>query len=304
MEYSAKKILIKALDDLVKLKNKARFLTTFTHKRYISRKFLQQHGYNVNFKDPITFSEKIQWIKLYGSLEKYARYVDKSEVRNYVTKKIGESYLIPKIGVYESADDIDIGLLPEKFIIKATHGSGWNMIVKDKSKLNWDIAQNKIEKWINTNYFYFSGEKNYKNVRGRVIIEQLIEDPSEAMKEYKFFCYHGEPQYLVAVTVPNPSTRLTKFYDINWNYLNMDISGIQNPNNIINKPYHYNEMLEISRKLSDGFPFVRVDLYYSQGKIYVGELTFTPNNGFGKFSDLKFDRQFGEHLILPRVMSN
>ncbi|SDQ09938.1 ATP-grasp fold amidoligase family protein [Virgibacillus salinus] len=298
MVYRAKKILIRALDNIVKLKNKARFLIPVTHKRYIKRKFLRQHGYTINFKVPITLTEKIQWLKLYGSLEKYAKYVDKNEVRNYVKEMVGEKYLIPKIGVYENANDINIDLLPKKFIVKATHGSGWNMIVKDKAELDWFKAKERIESWINTNYFYVSGEKNYKNIRGRVIIEQLIEDSAGDMKEYKFYCYHGEPQYTVAVKVTE-NTRKKGYYDVNWNWLNMNISGLPDTNISVKKPYHYNEMLEISRKLSDGFPFVRVDLYYSHGKIYVGELTFTPNNGFGKFSDFKFDRLFGEPLIIP-----
>ncbi|SDQ09919.1 ATP-grasp fold amidoligase family protein [Virgibacillus salinus] len=297
MKNIIKFIVIRILDKLIRLKSKARFLLPITHKRFIKKRFLQQHGYNINFKNPVTLSEKIQWIKLYGSLEQYAEYVDKNEVRSYVKEKVGENYLIPKIGVYKNANDIELDLLPERFVIKATHGSGWNMIVKDKSNLNWNNTTNKIKKWINTNYFYTSGEKNYKNIRGRVIIEQLIDDPNGAVKEYKFYCYHGKPQYIMVVT--DPYSRQLEFYDLNWNKLNMNMKGQPITNHSMTKPYHFEEMLDICTKLSNDFAFVRVDLYYSQGKIYVGELTFTSDNGFAKFSDVEFDRLFGSHLILP-----
>ncbi|MBP1949045.1 ATP-grasp fold amidoligase family protein [Virgibacillus litoralis] len=202
-----KKMVTKSLNNIERLKEKSRFLIPYTHKKFIKKNFLKQHGYNINFKEPITLTEKIQWLKLYGSLENYSKYVDKNEVRSYVHETVGKDYLIPKIGVYKSASDIDLDSLPEKFVIKATHGSGWNMIVKDKSKLDWNFAKKKITKWINTNYFYISGEKNYKNIRGKVIIEQLIGDPNGAMKEYKFYCYRGEPKYAVAVTVTEKCER-------------------------------------------------------------------------------------------------
>jgi len=299
MREKFKSTIIKLLNNIVELRNKSRFLFTITHKNYIRKRFRAQHGYKVSFKNPSTYSEKIQWIKLHGP--KYSMYVDKNEVRNFVKERVGKEYLIPKIGVYQSADEINLDLLPNKFVIKATHGCGWNLIVHDKSKLDWSKTKERIKRWINSNYFFISGEKNYRNIKGRVIVENLIEDPTGNMKEYKFFCFHGEPKYVVAVTVPDPRTRIKGFYDRNWNWINMNINGLPNINNKVDKPYHYNEMLEISRKLSNDFSFVRVDLYYSQGKIYVGELTFTPNNGFGRFSDLKYDKKFGEHLNLSGV---
>ncbi|MBP1949046.1 ATP-grasp fold amidoligase family protein [Virgibacillus litoralis] len=291
-----KNLLIKIINISINLKNQSRFLFPFTHKRFIKKRFLKHHGYNVSFDNPTTLSEKIQWIKLYGSLEKHTKYADKYEVRNYVKKKIGKDYLIPLIGVYKSAYEINVDSLPEKFVIKATHGSGWNMIVKDKSNVDWFLAKKGIEKWINTNYYYISGEKNYKNIEGRVVIEQLLEDPAQDMKEYKFYCYHGQPQFIMVVS--DPELRHLEFYDLNWNGLNMNINDQPITMNSVKKPYHYNEMLGICCKLSNEFAFVRVDLYYNQGKIYVGELTFTSCNGFAKFSDIEFDRLFGKHLIL------
>src|SRR5699024_10203126 len=134
---------------------------------------------------PVTLSEKIQWIKLYGGVEKYANFVDKNEVRSFVKEKVGENYLIPKIGVYDDFNDIDLNSLPAKFVIKATHGSGWNMIVRDKAKIDWDYSKRKIQRWIKANYFYISGERNYKKIKGRVIIEELLENNKGIMEEYK-----------------------------------------------------------------------------------------------------------------------
>lgn len=300
MRKKIKSVLIKLLNEIVLLKNKSRYLLKFTHKRYIKKVFYATHGYNINFENPTTFSEKIQWIKLYGP--DCSEYVDKNEVRDFVEKKVGGTYLIPKIGVYESANDINIDLLPDKFVIKATHGCGWNLIVHDKSKLNWNKERKKVKSWINTNYFYISGEKNYKNIKGRVIIEQLLEDPTGNMKEYKFFCYHGQPLYVLVITPSGPDTMLREFYDINWNQIHMSVYN-ESPNTKIktDKPQHFEEMLEICRKLSDKFSHVRVDLYYCQGKIYFGELTFTSSNGFARFSEFKYDKLAGEPLVLPGV---
>src|SRR5690625_444185 len=133
MREKFKSTIIKLLNNIVELRNKSRFLFTITHKNYIRKRFRAQHGYKVSFKNPSTYSEKIQWIKLHGP--KYSMYVDKNEVRNFVKERVGKEYLIPKIGVYQSADEINLDLLPNKFVIKATHGCGWNLIVHDKSKL-------------------------------------------------------------------------------------------------------------------------------------------------------------------------
>ncbi|MCE7792767.1 glycosyl transferase, partial [Salipaludibacillus sp. CUR1] len=291
---------IKCINEIIELINKSKFLLPFTHKRYIQKRFYHQHGYEVDLEKPTTFSEKIQWLKLYGPLHQYTNYVDKYEVRSYVKQIIGERYLIPNIGVYDNVNKVDINSLPEKFIIKATHGCGWNLVVKDKSKLDWNVTKKKINKWIKSNYFYLSGERNYYKINGRIIIEEFIEDKEGDLKDYKFYCFHGEPKFIMVNIDTNKSRKA--FFDTEWNRLSMNMHQSHSSNSVL-KPYHLDEMLDVCRKLSGKFPLVRVDLYYTEGRIYFGELTFTPGNGFNKFSHKKYDLLFGEQLHLSKVVN-
>lgn len=270
--------------------------TVLGYKNYTKLFFLKQHGYRVNLKVPTTFSEKIQWIKFHGDIEKLSKYVDKYEVREFVKGRIGEEHLIPLLGVYENADDIDVSSLPNSFVAKATHGMGWNLIVKDKMSLDWVSEKTKINKWIRSSFYKMTGERNYKLIKGRVVVEKLIEDPTGDLKDFKIFCFHGEPKY-IQVDGDRFGDHKRDMYDINWKKIDVQY---QHPNFSVPvaKPEALDELLDKARKLSKGFDFVRVDLYYTGNHIYFGELTFTPSNGFDRFSRKDVDVEFGKHLSL------
>ncbi|MFJ5747618.1 ATP-grasp fold amidoligase family protein [Peribacillus frigoritolerans] len=263
---------------------------------YTKLKFNKLQGYKLNLSSPKTLSEKIQWIKIYGNLEILSNYVDKYEVRDYVRKKIGDGYLIPLIGVYENSDKINFSTLPQSFVVKATHASGWNLIVKDKNLVNWKEEKNKIDKWVDSSFYKITRERNYKHIQGRVVVEELIEDQSGDLKDYKFFCFDGQPKF-IQVDGDRYENHKRDIYDTDWNKLKVTYQH-GNLNKAVPKPEALDKLLEIARQLSSDFKFVRVDLYYTDDKIYFGELTFTPGQGFERFSQKQADIDFGKYLNL------
>lgn len=264
--------------------------------------FKKKHGYKLNLDKPKTFSEKIQWYKFFGNIELLAPFIDKYEVRSFVKKRIGEQYLVPLIGVYNNSDGINFEKLPKSFVIKATHASGWNIIVKDKNSINWNKIKAKIDKWVRKNYYEFTGETNYKNIRGRIIIEELLEDPSGDLKDYKIYCFSGKPVY-IQVDSNRFRDHRRNLYDINWKKLNVRYKR-DNIEQEIEKPIELEKMLDLAKKLSYDFPFVRVDFYYVNNKIYFGELTFTPENGMSKIEPKEFDLEMGSKLGLKKYTIN
>lgn len=264
---------------------------------HLKAKFKEKHGYELNLENPQTFNEKIQWIKKYGNLERYSKYVDKHEVRQYVKKRIGSQYLVPVIGVYKKVEDIDVKSLPNAFVMKATHGSSWNVIVKDKWQLDWPAARAKANGWIKRNYFTYSGERCYKPLKGRVIIEKFLQDRTGDLKDYKFFCFHGKPEYIKVIGDRYGDYKCDQ-YDLEWKRLPQMYKRNPFPKPV-KKPNHFKEMKEIVHKLAHGFPFVRVDLYYSNNRIYFGELTFAPKGGYEPLT-FKYDLKLGKLLDLKK----
>ena len=268
----------------------------FGYENYVKDHFKRRHGYEPDLKNPKTFSEKIQYLKVYGHLERFSKYADKYDVREFVKEKVGKELLIPLIGIYERTDDIDFKSLPNSFAMKATHGSGWNIIVQDKTRLDWKSAIKKMNKWLKRNYFNKNGEAQYKSLKRRVLIEKYISDSIGDLKDYKFFCFHGEPQY-IEVHGDRFTDHRRDIYDLNWNKLPVKLL-YENLPQPVPKPEKLDDMLQICGKLSREFAFVRVDLYYTDGRIYFGELTYSPANGFKPFDPMQYDHIFGEHLDL------
>jgi hypothetical protein len=260
------------------------------------KKFRKRHGYPLNIWNPRTFNEKIQWIKFFGGLERYSSFVDKFDVRRFVEERCGKELLVPLIGVYEKADHIDHRSLPNSCVIKATHGSGWNIMVRDKTKLDWDSTKGQLNEWIGLNYFEETGEPNYKPLRGRIIIEEYLEDPSGDLKDYKFFCSKGEPRY-IQVDSERFADHKRDFYSIDWERMPMR-EGYMNLPRPLARPARIGDMIAVCKKLSEGFPFVRVDLYLVNDRIYFGELTFTDGNGANMFSPAEYDLLFGDLIDL------
>lgn len=286
---------------VIYLINKSFFLPD---KVYLKWKFRLIMGYKLNLRNPQTFNEKLQWLKLYDRNPEYTKMVDKYEVRKYIKEKIGEEYLIPILGVYERFDDIDFDNLPNKFVIKCNHDSGGLVICKDKSKLDIESARRKINSSLKRNYYYSGREWPYKNVKPKILIEKYMEDKvNKELIDYKIMCFNGKPKFSFTCTERYKGGLKVTFFDLNWekmtftrHYPSSDIK--------INKPINYDKMLDFSKKLSENIPFVRVDWYEINGKLYFGELTFYPGCGFEEFEPKEWDLKIGKYIDLSKVNKN
>ena len=261
-------------------------------------KYLYKNDKKLNLDQPVEFMEKIQWLKLYFYKEEFGSYVDKFEVRDYVAKKVGEKYLNPIYGVYESFKDIDFSILPEKFIIKGTHGSGMNILVTDKSKINLKAVKKRINCFLHKNYFEVNREYVYKNLKPRIVAEKLIDTGHNQLKDYKFYCFNGIPKYVLVKTSVNGVEKKC-FYDLNWVKLCQETITKDYYEDEFEKADNFNEMLEVATKLSEGFIFVRVDLYSHENKVIFGELTFFPTGGMKRLKMEKLNKEMGDAIQLP-----
>ena len=270
-------------------------------KKYIEILYKAVFDKEINLDNPKTFNEKLQWLKLYNRNPQYTKMVDKYEVKKYISNVLGEEYVIPTLGIYESFDDIDFEKLPKQFVIKCTHDSKSIVICQDKSKLNIKKERKRFNKNLKRNFYLLGREWPYKNVVPRIIIEKLMkEDNGEELKDYKFYCFNGKVKLASIVFGAGEHQEINiDFYDLNWK--KMPFSRQHPSSNVItNRPRNYNEMIKLSEKLSENIPFVRMDWYEINGKTYFGEMTFYPSSGFGKFEPEKYDKILGDMLELPQ----
>ena len=267
-------------------------------KTYLKIVFRIKVGKKLNLKNPKTFNEKLQWLKLYDRNDEYTSLADKYKVRDYVKQTIGEEYLIPLIGVYDKFDDIDFEKLPNQFVIKCNHDSGSVVICKDKNNFDIKSSRKKINRAMKYNYFYTGREYQYKNIERKIIIEEYLSELDSDIKDYKFFVFNGKFAYSFVC-----SERLTKvkftFFDKNGKLLEIKQGGANYDKNI-SLPDNYNKMIKLSEKLAGDITEVRVDFYEINGKIYFGELTFFDASGFSKFEPADWDEKFGKMLKLPK----
>lgn len=254
----------------------------------------------LNINNPQTYNEKLQWLKLFDRRPKYTVMVDKYACKNYVSGIIGDEYIIPTIGVWDNPEDIDFDKLPEQFVLKVTHDSGGLIICKDKTLLKKKDVVGKLRNALETDYYIGSREWPYKNVKKRVIAEQYMEDETGELRDYKFFCFDGKPEYLFIASDRQKKDEETKFdfFDMNFNHLPFT-NGHPNSGKHIVIPKNFEQMKSIASKLSEGIPHVRVDLYDINGKIYFGELTFFHWSGMVPFNPEKWDYVLGKKINLP-----
>ena len=255
----------------------------------------------LHLKNPVTYNEKLQWLKLNDRKDIYTTMVDKYEAKRFVSDRIGEEYIIPVLGVWNSFDEIDFESLPERFVLKCTHDSGGLVIVKDKSKLDLDSAKKKIEKCLKKNYYYCGREWPYKNVKPRILAEVYMEDAKTSeLRDYKFFCFNGKAKALFVASERQKEDEETKFdfFDMEYNHLPIR-NGHPNAEIPPEKPMNFDRMRELAEILSEGIPHLRVDFYEVDGKIYFGELTFTHWNGMTPFEPEEWDETFGSWIELP-----
>lgn len=284
---------------LIILSNKY-FFNFLPDKQYVQLKYKLIMGKKIDLQNPQTFNEKLQWLKLYDRNHQYTQMVDKYEAKKYVASIIGEEYIIPTIGIYNSFDEIDFKKLPNKFVIKCTHDSGGLILCKNKEKLDIAKAKKKIDKCMKNNYYYKHREWPYKNVKPRIIIEKyMCTKKQKELIDYKFFCFNGNPKIILVCSERFSSNNMCEtWFDDKWNFLDI-IESSHRVDKTIKKPINFSKMMEFSKKLSKDIPFVRVDFYEINGKMYFGELTFFPASGFEKFEPEEWDYKLGEMLKLP-----
>lgn len=270
-------------------------------EQYIRIAYRARMGKKLVLDPPQTFSEKLQWLKLYNRKPEYTAMVDKYEVKPIVAKIIGEEYIIPTLGLWNHFDEIDFDKLPNQFVLKCTHDSGGLVVCKDKSKLDRKAAKGKIEQCLKNNFFWGMREWPYKNVKPRIIAEQYMEDEqTKELRDYKFFCFDGEVKALFIATERMKEGEETKFdfFDENYNHLPFT-NGHPNAEVLPQKPECFEEMKALAAKLSKGIPHVRVDFYEVNGKVYFGEMTFFHWSGFTPFVPEEWDYTFGSWIKLP-----
>ena len=277
------------------------FARCFSDKRYLKLLFPMSVGYKLDLKAPKTYNQKLQWLKLYDRRPEYTQMVDKVEAKKYVASIIGEEHIIPTLAVYDSVEDINFDALPIQFVLKCTHDSGGIVVCTDKSKLNKKQALSILRHGISRNYYYHNREWPYKNVKPRIIAEKYMEDESGELKDYKFFCFNGEPKAMFIASDRFDKNQETKFdfFDMDFNHLPFT-NGHPNSSKIIKKPEGFNEMKELATKLSKGIPHVRIDFYDIKGKIYFGEITFFHWSGMKPFEPIEWDSIFGSWIVLPQ----
>ena len=283
-----------------KVCNRLKLLNLLSDKAYLKFGYRAKMGKKLDLQTPKTFNEKLQWLKLYDRKPEYTKMVDKFEAKKYVAEKIGEEYIIPTLGVWNSFDEIDFDKLPDQFVLKCTHDSGGLVICRDKSKLNVEEARKKIEKSLKTNYYLHGREWPYKDVKPRIIAEKYMEDKSNAsLTDYKFMCFGGRVYSTFTCTnrFSDDGIHVT-FFDKEWNVMPFERSYPADKNGVP-KPLNYKKMVELAEKLANGIPFVRVDFYEVREKIYFGELTFFPGSGMEAFQPEEWDYKFGEWITLP-----
>lgn len=254
----------------------------------------------LNLENPQTFNEKLQWLKLYAKKKEYTNLVDKYEAKNHVAKILGKDHIIPTLGVWDRFEDIDFEKLPNQFVLKCTHDSGGLVICKDKTQLNIKKARKKINKSLKKNFYLEHREYPYKDVRPRIIAETYMVDESGIeLKDYKFFCFDGEPRMLFVATDRPYDTRFD-FFDTEFNHLPFK-QGHPLATKKIVKPKGFDEMLRFAALLSKDMPHVRIDLYDINGKIYFGEYTFFHFSGNVPFEPEEWDYKVGQWLNLPII---
>ncbi len=262
--------------------------------------FTRNTGEILNLDDPKTFNEKIQWLKLYDSTPLKTKLADKYSVREWIAETIGNKYLVNLLGAWDSFDEIDFDKLPNQFALKANHASGWNIIVTDKSALNISEAKQKFDTWMSKNFAYNNGlELHYANIPHKIIAEEYIADLDGDILDYRFFCFNGKPHYLWVDIGSGTDHHKRNIYDLHWNLQNYKVN-YPNINPAPAKPENLDEMVSLAEKLCKDFSFVRVDFYNINGKIYFGEMTFTPQGGKGKWEDEKQNLHYGSLISLPQ----
>lgn len=277
-------------------------------KAYIELVYYLKTSNRLNLTNPITFNEKLQWLKLFDHNPEYTRMVDKYDAKLWVSEKIGNEvgkilHIVPTYGVWDDFDKINFDNLPNQFVLKCTHDSGSICICREKNTFDIEKAKKKIAKRMKRNGYWYAREWPYKNVKPRIIAEKYLYDTDNVEKgliDYKFYCFNGEPKFLyVSEGAESHTTEKISYVSFEWKKTEFERTDYRPFEILPPKPMHFEKMIEYARKLSDNVPFLRVDFYEVNGEMYFSELTFFPAGGYAPFSPPEYDRKVGEWLQLP-----
>ncbi len=284
--------------------NRRKRIPESKYQYYVGKKYKKIFGCECDFLHPKKYSEKIQWLKLYDDNELRTLLTDKAEVRKWISEKIGDEYLIPLIGIYDSVEDIDFDKLPNQYVIKMNHGSGWNIVVNDKTKVNIKNIKKQINKWMKLNYAFWNAfEIHYSSIKPKIVIEEYVEDSNHELNDYKFLCFDGKVEFFW-IDFDRSTNHKRNVYDLNWNLQPWTQRNYGNYEGQVVKPQNFDKMVEIASVLCKGFRHVRVDLYNVDGKIYFGEMTFTNGSGYEGIYPIEYEYFLGNYIKLPTDEKN
>jgi hypothetical protein len=278
----------------------ARKLRFLPDKLYIKLCYWVKVRRKLNLKSPRSFNEKLQWLKLNDRKPFYTLVTDKYSVREYIKDTIGEKYLIPLLGVWESFAEIDFDKLPEAFVLKCTHDSGSFVICYEKKLFDVEAAKRKINKALKSQFYYIGRERQYKDIKPRIICEQFIGEGNIRPVDYKISCFNGKPDNIMVCCGRETDTVKFYFFDLEWRLLKYNRWGKEAPEDFnIPKPENFDEMIKIAKILSQPYYYVRIDLYNINGQIYFSEITLHPMAGFDAKILREADLLLGKKLDIP-----
>lgn len=285
------------------LQSRRRFknLDPKSYRDLMAKDFFKRTGRPLDFEKPRTFTEKLQWLKLYDSTPIKSRLADKYLVRSWVADKIGGEYLIPLLGVWNDFDDIDFDELPDQFVLKCNHGSAMNVIVRDKNSFDIVCARERLNAWLAVNFAVLGLELHYTRIKPKIIAEKFMTDGAPDLTDYKFWCFDGKPALVQCETARSTDLRFD-YFDMDFNHTDIERSDHRRSDcpEKIPRPKNFELMKRLAAALSEGFPFVRVDFYEIDGRVYFGEMTFTPGAGTFFFKSEGTDEYLGSLLMLPK----
>ena len=271
---------------------------------YLSLLYSYKFDKKLDWKNPVSFNEKINYLKLYDRKSAYTSMVDKYEAKSFVASILGDGFIVPNYGVWDSFEEINFDQLPDQFVLKCTHDSGGLVICRDKSKLDFEAAREKINKSLAQNYYYLCREWPYKNVKPRIIAEEFLSEVADkGVTDYKFFCFNGKPKFIyVSRGLEKHETAQISFFDMKGNKLPF-VRSDYSPIDSFERPENFDDMIGIAEKLAHASdsPFIRVDLYDINQRTYFSELTFSPCGGYIPFSPASADEQIGKILDISGV---
>jgi len=269
----------------------------FPDELYIKTMFKRKLGYSLDLKQPKTFNEKLNWLKLYDRNPFYSQLADKFEVKKVVAERLGKEHVVQNYGCWNDFDKIDWNSLPEKFVLKCTHDSSGVTICKGKNLFDISKARKRIKQSLSLKHSSIYREWPYQNITPRIIADQLLDDHSgKELNDYKFWCFNGEPKYMYCTV--KAKDIYENFYDMDFNPVDID-HGFERHKPEFSKPAAFDEMKELARKMASGIPFVRVDFFYVDGRVYFGECTFYDWGGMQPFKSYEQDLELGKLLNLP-----